>query len=123
MLGPPRYRSKGCIGTGPSTGWIVYWMAVLYAGIVGYEVFQTWFYPVLPPLFQQVTVMQMAVSLAAAASGVVIAGVVVGGGGYLIDRFTAEDSATSQADNSRAATTNSATTNTTVQSSQETESS
>lgn len=115
MVGPSRRRHCGCVG--PSFNWIIYWMAVVYAGIVGYWVFQTWFYPVLPPLFRQVTVMQMAVNLAAAASGVLIAGVVVGGVGYLIDRFTGEDSATPQA-----ASTNSATTNTTVQPSQETDS-
>lgn len=77
MLKPPRYRSKGCIGAGPSPKWIAYWMTMLWAAAGGYAVIRPWFFATFPPLFEHISGFRLVLSAVASLSGIAIAGVVV----------------------------------------------
>lgn len=110
MLKPPRYRSKGWIGGGPSPKWVAYWMALLWAAAGGYAVIRPWLFATFPPLFEHISGFGLALSAVASLSGIAIAGVVVVGTMRLYGLLATQRAS-------------SASTDTTVQSSQETESS
>lgn len=108
MLRPPCQRQGCCVG--PSFGWLLRWMGVLWAGAVGYTLLRPWLRTSLPPLFSTINGIELMLSAVASLGGILIAGVVVSAAAYLFDRYTGAQSGSS------------ASTETAVQPSQETDS-